>query len=341
MQRTRINACRVVFAAMFFCGFCDATAASDVKTHILGSKGLTLSPDNDTVNEGIYAGSNLSSVDPDLAADNIKKDIVVFGVTGTLDTAPPEPTVGGSWLLVPGDSALGTHDFWVQKYEAKNVSSVPTSEPSGFPWVSITQTEAKNRCEALGPGYHLITMHEAQTINRNIENNAWNWTNGAVGDGALWRGHSDNSPGNSLAADVTGDPDDDPYVGTGNTTPSIEKRIHQVSTGQYIWDWSGNVGEWVDMTCMIGSGAGYWYRLLSWIEWNSTDLSDYEKGRAGPAGAYTSSQAAGKYFGCVVDGNAVARGGDWYRVASVGVFTFDASWAPSSSYLRIGLRCVR
>ena len=260
--------------------------------------------------------------------------------TGALETTLLTPSAGGTWLLVPGDSTLGTLNFWVQKYEAKSVSNLPTSEPAGYPWASITQTEAKNRCEALGPGYHLVTMHEAQTISRNIENNAWNWTGGAVGSGGLWRGHSDNSPANSLAADITGDPDDDPYVGTGNTDPSIEKRIHKLSTGEYLWDWSGNVWEWVDMTCTAGSGAGYWYNSV-WIEWTDANLSDYEKGRAGPAGAYTSTHNAGRYYGCSTTGNAVVRGGRFVDVANAGVFAFAASGPPSYADTFIGFRCAR
>ena len=315
--------------------------AADVSTHVLGKKKQVLSPASNTVNMGYYAAATLSSVDADLAAGNIKSGIGIFGITGTLETAPPAPAVGGTWVLVPGNSALGTRDFYAQKYEAKNVSGVPTSQASGTPWVSISQTLAKTNCTALGPGYHLLTMEEAQTISRNIENNGWNWTGGSVGSGGLWRGHSDSSPGNSLAADVTGDPDDDPYVGTGNTSPSIEKRIHQLSSGQYIWDWSGNVWEWVDMTCSSGTGAGYWYNSAAWVEWSDANLSDHEKVRAGPAGAYTSAQNSGQYYGCIATANAVLRGGRWVNAENAGVFAFSANNAPSGSNEAFGFRCGR
>ncbi|KAF0124424.1 MAG: hypothetical protein FD189_2415 [Elusimicrobia bacterium] len=84
-----------------------------------------------------------------------------------------------------------------------------------------------------------------------------------------------------------------PDTGTENVFPSIEKRTHQLSTGEYIWDWSGNLWEWLDMTCTAGTGAGYWYESGGWIEWSDGNLSDYEKGRAGPAGSYTSAHNAG------------------------------------------------
>ena len=301
----------------------------------------TLSPANDTVNAGYYNATTLAAVDADLAAGNIKSGVTIFGVAGIMPTAPPEPTAGGAWLLVPGDPDLGTLDFWVQKYEAKNVGSVATSQPSGTPWVSITQISAKTYCEALGQGYHLLTMREVLAISRNIENNGWNWTGGSVGSGGLWRGHTDGVPNNSLAADVTGDPDDDYYAETGNTTPSIERRVHQLSSGQYIWDWSGDVWEWVDMTCTAGTGAGYWYNSGAYLEWTDGNLSDYEKARAGPAGAYTATHNAGRYFGCSATGNAVLRSGYFFTGVHAGVFAFNANSAPSSSGVEIGFRCGR
>jgi len=196
------------------------------------------------------------------------------------------------------------------------------------------------RCEALGPGYHLLTMPEAQTINRNIEANAWNWTGGSVGSGGLWRGHSDNSPVGALAADTSGDPDDAPYVNTGNVTPSIEKRVHQLSSGQYIWDWSGNVWEWLDMTCTAGIGAGYWYFVAAYLEWTDANLSDYEKVRAGPEGAYISAHNAGQYYGCSATGHAMRRGGAHNSGEVAGVFALYHT-LPSTSDSYIGFRCAR
>ena len=302
------------------------------------------------VNGGVRVGNYISASTPSpvgltgvfIFNTTLGRPYVSDGTTWKLlGTGPEPPTVGGAWLLVPGNTALGTVDFYVQKYEARNVGSVAISTPSGSPWVSITQTESKNRCEALGPGYHLLTMAEAQTISRNIEAIGWNWDSGSVGTGGMWRGHTDNAPANSLAADVTGDPDDDYYIGTGQSGTSIERRVHQLSSGQYLWDWSGNVWEWVDMTCTAGTGAGYWYNSGGWIEWDNANLSDYEKGRAGPAGAYTATQNAGRYYGCTATGNAVFRGGYWGDGASAGVFAFNARNAPSLSVTAIGFRCGR
>lgn len=337
-----VNMRGIFFAALLLVGFCGGSVAADVKTHVLGGKALALDPANDTVNAGVYAATTLSAVDTDLTVGNIRVGVSIFGVSGTIETAPPAPAVGGAWLLVPGDSTLGTREFWVQKYEARSISNVPTSEPAGLPWTLITQTEAKLRCEALGPGYHLLTMPEALTVSRNIESNSWNWTGGAVGSGGLWRGHTDGSPNEPIESDRIGDPDDDPYVGTGNTSPSIEKRIFQLSTGQYIWDWSGNVYEWLDMTVTPGAGAGYWYDSgAAWIEWADANLADYEKVRAGPAGAYTSAQNAGKYYGSASTGNVVIRGGAWERMTLAGAFAINTVYGPGNPVLSTGFRCGR
>lgn len=330
---------RKYWTLLFIC--CGPVSAADVTMHILNPQSRTLDPASVNMKAGYYSATTLSSVDTDLAAANIKAGVTIFGKTGTLQIAPPVPTAGGAWLLVPGDSALGTMDFWVQKYEAKNVGNVPTSAAAGTPWVSIAQTEAKMRCEALGAGYHVLTMPEALTISRNIENGPWNWTGGAVGSGGLWRGNSDGAPGVALAADAVGDPDDDPYLGTGDTAPSIEKRIHKLSTGEYIWDWSGNVWEWVDMTCTPGAGSGYWYNSAAWLEWSDANLSDYEKVRAGPSGAYTSAQNAGKYYGCTATGNAGFRGGYWTNASTAGAFAYLANLSPANSDTYIGFRCAR
>jgi len=334
---------RQKFAALSFAGLLLASGgvagAADVSAYPLSAKKQTLDPSSDTMPAGYYAATTLAAADADLAVGNIKSGVTIFGKAGTAATAPPAPTAGGYWLLVPGDPNLGTLDFYVQKYEAKNVSGVAVSTPNGTPWASVTQISAKTYCEALGQGYHLVTLREALTISRNIENNAWNWTGGSVGSGGMWRGHSDTSPNNSLAADVTGDPDDDYYIGTEQSGTSIERRVHQLSSSEYIWDWSGNVWEWVDMTCTAGAGAGYWYSGLG-IEWTDANLSDYEKGRAGPAGAYTSTHNAGRYYGCTATGNAVFRGGNWINDADAGVFALTADKAPSYSGPR-GFRCGR
>jgi len=248
-------------------------------------------------------------------------------------TMSPAATVGGEWVLVPGSATLGTSDFYVMKYEAKNVGGEAISQADGTPWTSISQTDAITACSALGSGYHLLTIAETQTINRNIEAQAANWANGVIGSLV--------SAGGGLKRGNVGITDSASYIGAAPEfgTGRDAKAMHVLSNGVQIWDWSGNVWEWLDMTCTAGTGSGYWYN--SSVEWSDANLSDYEKVRAGPAGAYTSAQNAGMYFGCTATGNAVLRGGRWISGAGSGVFTFNAGLAPSSWDAGIGFRCGR
>jgi len=62
--------------------------------------------------------------------------------------APSDCPAG--FISVPGNKRYGTEGgFCVMKYEAKYVGGVATSQTSGTPWVSITQTDAIAECKAL------------------------------------------------------------------------------------------------------------------------------------------------------------------------------------------------
>ncbi|MEY2985794.1 MAG: hypothetical protein RJB24_23, partial [Candidatus Parcubacteria bacterium] len=119
------------------------------------------------------------------------------------------------YIRVPGNSLYQTKDFCVMKYEAKTGSGTvaATTQASGAPVVNISQTNAISACNANNTGgatgYGLINNREWMTIARNIEGQSSNWRNGVIGstdasptNGGLYRGHSDNSPANALAANT-------------------------------------------------------------------------------------------------------------------------------------------
>ena len=151
-------------------------------------------------------------------------------------------------------------DFCVMKYPAKNVGGLAKSVPEELPWVKIPRglTEADagsalKACKDIGVGYRLFSITQWQTVARNAENVASNWSGGAVGKGVLNRGHSDMSPLSVLANSAD---DADGYFGTGNTgfnsaswsglgaspaSGTEQKRTHILSNGNGVWDFSGNV----------------------------------------------------------------------------------------------------
>ena len=171
----------------------------------------------------------------------------------------------GAWIFVPGDADYGTNDFCVMKYEAKNVNNAPASLSSGIPWTNIDQGNARTECASLGPRYHLITNPEWMTLAANMANVGSNWSGTAVGNGALFIGHSDGNPNQACQADaddskayIEEDPNDPTRPscqGLDGTTAEqlggneelLMKRTHQLSHGDVIWDISGNVREWIDL----------------------------------------------------------------------------------------------
>ncbi len=255
-------------------------------------------------------------------------------------TASCEATKTG-WI----NTGLG---FYVMKYEAKNVGGVATSTTSGTPWVSISQTSSISACSSLGSGYHLITNAEWTSLARHLASQPSNWSTGTVGSGVLSRGYS---ASNTNASDGFQNTAVAPSTGPGyeyntgvNTVGSSGvfslKRTHNLANGKTIWDLAGNVWEWNSDTCTQGSGAGNWYNS-AYIEWNDTNLDDYERPTAGPNPLYTSTQNAGRYYGCTATGNGLIRGGAWYSGLLSGLFTASLNDLPSYTLAGIGFRCAR
>lgn len=256
------------------------------------------------------------------------------------------------YIGVPGNPLYQTEDFCVMKYEAKNVSSVATSQAANTPWVSITQTSAITACSNLGANYHLITNNEWMTIARNIEQVASNWTSATVGSGALYSGHNDNSPANALAA-VTDD--NDGYNGTGNVANSNQRRTHTLTNGQVIWDLAGNVWEWnsnvISCTAANCTTSEMPYDASPASEWvEFTNLASYGQlsydllrpsnptwnATQGFGRIYTDADAASP------SGNvhAFLRGGGWNSTSYAGALALYLNNAPSYSNIVFGFRCA-
>jgi len=286
-------------------------------------------------------------------------------VTGTV-SAPMRGSVSGGgsggsgadvWILVPGNPSLGTSDFWVMKYEAKNNGSgTAVSTAAGTPWISVTQPNAQAAC-ALAGG-HLLTLPEAQTINLNLASQPSNWLGGVVGTGCLYVGHTQCTYGGNCSSAMNASTSDAEGWWNGtvdarnaslqNCPPTSNsqwgnetRRTMYLSNGAIIWDWAGNVQEWLNDTCTTAQ----WYNSGAFIEWNNSNLDDYERAALGPPGStWSYTRAVGRYYGCTVDGNGYSRGGVWWWGGSgsaPGIFKLEMNMAPTDAYLARGFRCAR
>lgn len=329
------------------------------------------------------------------------------------------------WVLVPGDPSLDTSDFCVMEFEAQNPAwntyisqiidlglaaeprySVPasftaqrpesrysTGTEQRIPWVYVTQQQAIASCASIGA--HLVTMAEAQTINRNAETQNVNWPSG-IGQKCMYAGHVDGDPLSFVPAPSGDDQHNDPYQGMNESSTNISQSIGQcpfvlsdyttnpaklrdngvysrrtlyLSTGAMIWDWSGNVGEWLADTCTnngngygapavfpahgAGNGGTYFdynpqdHIGAAYTEWTQPYLADYESVILGPrnpalagSAALNSTWGVGKYWGCFANGYAMYRGSYAFKGSSGGVFHLNAGHTTNFNHNYVGFRCA-
>ena len=286
------------------------------------------------------------------------------------ESAPPQAseTVTNSFICptnfvaVPALTNYTTKSFCVMKYEAKNAGAdttsdttddIPVSQAAGPPYVNINWNNSLQKCEGLGAtSYDLISNNEWQSMARNIENVASNWSTGVVGEGSLNRGHSDNTPSNPLEA--SGD-DNKACEKTEQTCSSStwdsQRRTHTLSNGEVIWDMSGNVDEWMkDQNTSIFENDSYISQITNADYPNSKSLNGDTrtlKGHFGPSGDHTglsSSPYGGLGYGALGafgdEGVGILRGGNYSRNVNSGVFSTRLDIQDADPRDKTGFRCV-
>lgn len=230
--------------------------------------------------------------------------------------------------MIPVPEGNGQAPFCVDKYEAKQVGGLATSQASGTPWVSITQYGARNACAAVGK--HLITEAEWRAIARDIQGVATNWSNGVVGSAKINDGHSDDAPNTPLAAST-----DDTLAcsGTGQTCSdtvwSSQRRTYKLSNGQYIWDFGGNVWEYTDSFTYDGQPYSN-----NWSSWASCSTPDATCGN-------TIATEDRRYGANTTSITALKRGGSYNCWGDAGVFSVHLSELPSNTRTDVGFRCAK
>lgn len=198
------------------------------------------------------------------------------------------------YVKEPALAGFTNSDFCIAKFEmrAKNIASqnlvlngnnagsplsvsehVPDSTSKGIPWVRVNFADMLTACTSLGTGYHLATGNEWMSLIRNAENVNSNWSSGTAGTGSVYSGHSDgvidssNCPdGSPITYDgllyVSACDGTNEYVGTGNSSADAwnsgksQRRTTYLSTGDVVWDITGNVRDVIDL---IGNGSSLYY----------------------------------------------------------------------------------
>lgn len=238
------------------------------------------------------------------------------------------------FVPVAGNTLFGTSDFCVMKYEAKNVGGVPTSQAAGLPWHTISATAANTASGSIAAGCRLITDDEWLTIAHSILITPANWSDGAVGQGALYSGHNDGDPYTSLAAS---DDDTDGYFGTNNSAPSNQRRTLYLANGSVVWDMVGNLYDWT--TGSTTSQPGFTGSGRNWWQFNNVGVQGSDPkifpAFGNPAAAsYTSAQGIGMVYSSADETsvNAYIRGGHYYNGSTTaGIFMVNPSGPPSNA----------
>lgn len=259
------------------------------------------------------------------------------------------------YVLVPGNATFGTKDFWVMKYEAKNVDNKAMSRADSLPWVNVSQTDAISTAQTACDGCHLISEAEWMTIAANVLAVTSNWSGGSVGSGYIFSGSSDAAPSNALVADSD---DANGYSGTGNASGETtitnsmqgnsQRRTLALTNGEVVWDLSGNVFEWTPGTIAGGQQPGF-SGESAYIDkpWNSSSLLmnglPVLSRPSAISGTVSSYQGIGLLYSNYGEASARSflRGGAWGTTYGTGVLGLYLNSTASYVAPAVGFRVSR
>ncbi len=326
------------------------------------------------VGDGEATRSFITIETSELAVDNSYSFYVKR--TNHKDISSPCSTVSATYNLrncpdgyisVPANPDLSIQEFCVMKYEAKAwsdsdsdnlVDSIevdflgcsesgcttknwgtssykPGSTANGNPWRMLDIQTAKNECQSLGDNYDLISNLEWMTIAENIEKQTVNWSGAAIGSGCLFRG-------NNGVSDACG------YNNSGIDSGAVRdlKSSMTLSNGEILWDFSGNVSEWVDwkqdenvtrvpiycddtwsdITPDFCDGA---FLDTDFLPFNPLNLDET---------VYLNSYGLGQIEGGT--GGVLVRGGSYSYEEHAGIYSVSMAQTEESAREEIGFRCV-
>ena len=266
---------------------------------------LNLTTDKHTI-PAIAAYAESCAAEYPLLASDLRAKVAATVKASSLFVTVPEVTLPSGKVV---------KSFQVAQYIAsRGPAGIPQSVADAMPWVEINYDEARKACAVAG--YDLLAETRALAIAYDISQQDINWTGGKVGEGKIFRGiHKENV---SEAQEGTYESDD-----------SEERRWHQLSNGERIYDFSGNCYSWV-FDDIQGDENG----LTTIIKADSPSLT---------TAPYPSQE---KGMGWRPDGErdwsgrALIRGGCWRSGSYAGVFGLLSDY-PDHRYGSVGFRCTK
>lgn len=205
-------------------------------------------------------------------------------------------------------------EFMVGKYITGREHDQFAITATATPWVEINFHDAKQ--EALKAGLQLITETQFLAIAHNIASQDINWTGGKVGEGHIYQGLHDYNVDEAQAGEFVSEDEN-------------ERRWHQLSNGERIFDIAGNCYTWT-FDDVQGNEDG----IVSGVfADDSASLSapypSMEKG----VGWYPSK-------GSDWSSRALVRGGYWHSSGNAGVFRLSDD-RPDYGGDYVGFRCTK
>lgn len=254
-----------------------------------------------------------------------------------LSTARLCPT---NYILIPGDPTQRIDSFCLAKFEMKNVGGVAVSQPSLTPWNYINRANAAAACAASGGRLPTSSEWNVTALNIAKQNSNWSISN----EGRRLRLNSGVSTGSSVLA-VANELEHCSGAGAAcGTSWAAHKRTHIISTGEIIWDFSGNV--WEITSSGFSEGiytSSYWpvvsldlTNIFSFILVGGQDLRCFE-----PNSNSFCGMGRAWLNNADVAGQAINRGGSSNNGTDTGIFAIDFDYTPAREGPQHGFRCAR
>lgn len=248
------------------------------------------------------------------------------------------------FVLVPEDPVLGTQAFCIAQFEMKKDPNwtEPVSSLEGEVYTGLDKTESQAACASISA--RLPTNTEWNAVARNIASVDENWSVDESGNKLkLNRGNSSGSAVIDNSSDLNNH-----CEGTSDS-PCLPnewkafKRTHQLSTGEFIWDFVGNVWEIVDDETIDYDLPNIENAYLTNLP--TTNFMNFVLGLPTSLACYQpyNNDYCNLGWGWITGakpGKAIYRGGTKHSGNNAGPFTIDYDEYPTNKTNYHGFRCV-